>query len=133
MQNTISHFTAVLAAGKNLYVKKKPEQKVITRTLGCIFVSIVQSCIVLTQNYKNVFETINIIFMLHISGFKYALRAKVTSTVPPKTHWLDNAKGKYTESEISDTRSVLDVICVFIAYPVFWSLYTQSVQYLLYL
>jgi len=62
--------------------------------------------------------------------FKYALRAKFTSSVPSKTHWLDNAKGKYTESEISDTRSALSVICVFTAYPVFWSLYEQPVLYL---
>ncbi|XP_025204978.1 peptide transporter family 1-like [Melanaphis sacchari] len=55
----------------------------------------------------------------------YALRAKITSTVPSKTHWLENAKGKYTESEISDTRSILNVLCVFTAYPVFWSLFEQ--------
>ncbi|XP_022182964.1 peptide transporter family 2-like isoform X1 [Myzus persicae] len=82
----------IIIAGKNMYVKKKPENKVLIRTFGCIF------C---------------------------ALQAKITSTVPCKTHWLDNAKGKYTESEISDTKSVLKVICVFMAYPVFWSLYEQ--------
>ncbi|XP_016655946.1 peptide transporter family 1 isoform X2 [Acyrthosiphon pisum] len=84
---------AIFVAGKNMYVKKKPEQKVITRTFGCIF---------------------------------YAMRMKVTSAIPCQTHWLDNAKGKYTESEISDTRSVLDLLFVFTAYPVFWSLYSQS-------
>ncbi|XP_060842005.1 peptide transporter family 1-like isoform X2 [Rhopalosiphum padi] len=52
-----------------------------------------------------------------------ALRAKITSSVPFKAHWLEYAKEKYTESEISDTKSILDVICVFTAYPVFWSLY----------
>eukprot|EP00102_Acyrthosiphon_pisum_P021995 XP_016659205.1 PREDICTED: solute carrier family 15 member 2 isoform X1 [Acyrthosiphon pisum] len=83
---------AIFVAGKNTYVRKKPENNVLTRTFGCIF---------------------------------YALRAKFTSSVPCKTHWLDNAKGKYTESEISDTRSVLSVICVFTAYPVFWSLFEQ--------
>ncbi|XP_060881257.1 peptide transporter family 1-like isoform X2 [Metopolophium dirhodum] len=86
-------FIAIFVAGRNKYVKKKPEQKVITRTFGCIF---------------------------------YALRTKGTSAIPCQTHWLDNAKGKYTESEISDTRSVLDLLCVFTAFPVYWSLYTQS-------
>ena len=65
--------------------------------------------------------------------FKYALRMKMTSSVPSKDHWLDNAKGQNTESEISDTRSVLDVICVFSAYPVFWSLSELMVWYNIYL
>ncbi|XP_016659200.1 peptide transporter family 1 isoform X1 [Acyrthosiphon pisum] len=82
----------ILLSGKNMYVKKKPENNILTRTFGCIF---------------------------------YALRTKITSAAPCKTHWLDNAKGKFTESEISDTRSILDVICVFTAYPIFWSLYEQ--------
>lgn len=68
--------------------------------------------------------------MLYILDFKYAVRKKFTSAVPRKTHWLDNAKEMYTESEISDTKSVLDLICVFTTNPVFWSLFTQSVQYL---
>lgn len=55
----------------------------------------------------------------------YALRKKMTSPGPSKDHWLDNAKGQYTETEISDTKSVLSVICVFTAYPVFWSLLEQ--------
>ncbi|CAI6367983.1 unnamed protein product [Macrosiphum euphorbiae] len=56
----------------------------------------------------------------------YALRTKMTSRVPCQSHWLDNAKGVYTEAEISDTRTALDVISVFVAYPVFWSLYEQQ-------
>lgn len=43
------------------------------------------------------------------------------------THWLDHAKESYSETEISETKSVLDVITVFIAYPVFWALYEQQV------
>lgn len=75
---------------------------------------------------------LNVLTLFSILNFKYALRAKFALAAPSKSHWLDNAKGKYTESEISDTRSVLNVISVFIAYPVFWSLYEQPVQYLLY-
>eukprot|EP00102_Acyrthosiphon_pisum_P018742 XP_016655952.1 PREDICTED: peptide transporter family 2-like isoform X1 [Acyrthosiphon pisum] len=56
----------------------------------------------------------------------YALRTKITSRVPCQSHWLENAKGVYTETEISDTRTALDVISVFVAYPVFWSLYEQQ-------
>lgn len=51
----------------------------------------------------------------------------MTSRAPCQTHWLENAKGVYTETEISDTRTALDVIGVFAAYPVFWSLYEQQV------
>lgn len=43
------------------------------------------------------------------------------------THWLDYAKGSYTETEISETKSALHVITVFMAYPVFWALYEQQV------
>ncbi|CAH1716129.1 peptide transporter family 1-like [Aphis gossypii] len=84
---------AIFLSGKNMYVKKKPEQNVIARTFGCIF---------------------------------YALRTKITSRVPCQNHWLENAKGVYTETEISDTKTALEVIRVFVAFPVFWSLYEQQ-------
>lgn len=58
---------------------------------------------------------------------KYALRTKLTSSAPCKSHWLDNAKGVYAETEISDTRKALNAIVSFTAYPVFWALYEQQV------
>ncbi|XP_060839690.1 peptide transporter family 1-like isoform X2 [Rhopalosiphum padi] len=83
----------IFVSGRNMYVKKKPEQNVIARTFGCIF---------------------------------YALRTKITSRVPCQNHWLENAKGVYTETEIADTKTALEVISVFVAFPVFWSLYEQQ-------
>ncbi|XP_022170566.1 peptide transporter family 1-like isoform X2 [Myzus persicae] len=56
----------------------------------------------------------------------YAIRTKMTTSVPCQTHWLDNAKGAYTETEVSETRTSLNVISVFVAYPVFWSLFAQQ-------
>ncbi|XP_025204920.1 peptide transporter family 1-like isoform X2 [Melanaphis sacchari] len=56
----------------------------------------------------------------------YALRTKITSRVPCQNHWLENAKGVYTETEISDTKSALKVITVFVSFPIFWSLYEQQ-------
>ncbi|VVC33648.1 Hypothetical protein CINCED_3A018729 [Cinara cedri] len=84
---------AFFVAGKNTYLKKKPEHNAISRTFSCIF---------------------------------YALRKKLTSSVPYQTHWLDNAKGVYTDTEISETRMALNLIITFAAYPVFWALYEQQ-------
>jgi len=59
---------------------------------------------------------------------KYALRTKLTSSAPRKSHWLDNARGGYAETDISDTKKALNVIVAFTAYPVFWALYEQQVN-----
>ncbi|XP_025417483.1 solute carrier family 15 member 2-like isoform X2 [Sipha flava] len=85
---------AALLSGGNLYVKKKPERNVITRTFGCIF---------------------------------YALGKTFTSgTSRDNVRFLDRAKPEYTDEEIADTRSALNVITVFTAYPVFWALNEQQ-------
>ncbi|VVC33644.1 Proton-dependent oligopeptide transporter family,Major facilitator superfamily domain,PTR2 family [Cinara cedri] len=58
----------------------------------------------------------------------YAIRKKCTfssssDTVP---HWLDLASDKYSQTQISDTKSVLEVVYIYIAYPIFWALYEQQ-------
>lgn len=50
-----------------------------------------------------------------------------------KPHWLDHANSKYTETEVSDTKTALNVIAVFTTYPVFWSLLEQQVRFILHL
>ncbi|VVC33647.1 Proton-dependent oligopeptide transporter family,Major facilitator superfamily domain [Cinara cedri] len=79
--------------GRNLYIKRKPENHVIFRTFGCI-------C--------------------------YAIYKKITSKSDNAHHWLDRSKDKYTLIEISDTKAALDVIHIFIAFPVFNALYEQQ-------
>lgn len=59
--------------------------------------------------------------------FKYALRTKIFSSVPNTTHWLDNAKGVFTETEISETKTALRAISVFVTFPIFYALYEQQV------
>lgn len=60
--------------------------------------------------------------------FKYALRKKCTTSVSDNVHWLDLAGKKYSQIQISDTKSALDVLHIFIAFPVFWALYGQLVN-----
>ncbi|VVC33646.1 Proton-dependent oligopeptide transporter family,Major facilitator superfamily domain [Cinara cedri] len=55
----------------------------------------------------------------------YAIRKKCTSPVSDCAHWLDHAGKKYSQIQISDTKSALEVIHIFIAFPAFWALYGQ--------
>lgn len=60
--------------------------------------------------------------------FKYALRKRLTSSTSDKTHWIDHAINKYSEIEMSSTKAALEVLYIFIAYPIFWALYEQLVN-----
>jgi dipeptide/tripeptide permease len=50
-----------------------------------------------------------------------------SGTSRDNVRFLDRAKPEYTDEEIADTRSALNVITVFTAYPVFWALNEQQV------
>jgi len=43
-----------------------------------------------------------------------------------KEHWLDYAKGKYSEDLVDDTKSLLRVLKIFLPIPVFWALFDQT-------
>ncbi|XP_025417618.1 peptide transporter family 1-like isoform X2 [Sipha flava] len=91
--------TVVLASGRNVCTKMKPDNHAVFRTIGCMF---------------------------------YGLRAKcISSRSPRNNHWLDNAKDEYTETEISEMKTFLNVITVFTAYPMYWALYEQSSRWTL--
>ncbi|XP_060881266.1 peptide transporter family 2-like isoform X2 [Metopolophium dirhodum] len=83
----------VFILGRNLYVKKKPENHVIFKTFGCIL---------------------------------YGVREKIVSSSSSEAHWLDIAGNKYSKTEVSDTKTALEVLYPYIAYPVFWALYEQQ-------
>lgn len=52
----------------------------------------------------------------------------VSSNTTTKSHWLNYADDKFSEKEISDIRSALDVIYLFIPFPFFWALFDQQVR-----
>jgi len=45
-----------------------------------------------------------------------------------KSHWLNYADDKFSEKEISNIRSALDVIYLFTQFPFFWALFDQQVR-----
>lgn len=104
--------------GSKLYIKRKPEDNVIFGTFGCIFVST-------HVIYHGDFINHRIFFAL----FKYALRKKYTLPSSDNAHWLDRASNKYSQMQISDTKSALGVLYIFIGYPIFWALYEQQVNF----
>ncbi|XP_050436399.1 peptide transporter family 1-like isoform X2 [Adelges cooleyi] len=65
-----------------------------------------------------IFKTLSCIF--------YALRQKISSPTPVRQHWIQYAKSKYSEREVSDTKAALDILLIFTAYPIFWALYEQQ-------
>lgn len=60
--------------------------------------------------------------------FKYALRKRLTLSTSDGAHWIDHASHKYSKIEVSSTKAALEVLYIFIAYPVFWALYEQQVN-----
>lgn len=56
------------------------------------------------------------------------MRKKITSSMSDHTHWMDNARGAYSETEIIETKMALNAISVFVTFPVFWALYEQQVN-----
>lgn len=83
----------IFILGRNMYVKRKPENHIIFKTFGCIF---------------------------------YAARKKIVSLTSNKDRSLDVTSNKYSKIEVSDTNSALEVLYIFIAYPVFWALFEQQ-------
>ncbi|KAF0768203.1 peptide transporter family 1-like isoform X2 [Aphis craccivora] len=53
-------------------------------------------------------------------------RLSHVSSNTKKVHWLNYADDKFSEKEISDIRSALDVIYLFIPFPFFWALFDQQ-------
>ncbi|XP_050534146.1 peptide transporter family 1-like isoform X2 [Daktulosphaira vitifoliae] len=56
----------------------------------------------------------------------YALRKKLFSTTDQKQHWIESARSKYTDVEVSDSKAALEVLLIFLSYPLFWALYEQQ-------
>jgi len=52
----------------------------------------------------------------------------MVSSSTTKSHWLNYADDKFSEKEISDIRSALDVIYLFTPFPFFWALFDQQVR-----
>lgn len=59
---------------------------------------------------------------------KYAARKKIVSLTSNKDRSLDVTGNKYSKIEVSDTNAALEVLYIFIAYPVFWALFEQQVS-----
>ncbi|XP_050436863.1 peptide transporter family 1-like isoform X2 [Adelges cooleyi] len=88
--------TIVFISGKRLYKIKKPESNVIVMASKCIYSAL-----------KN--------------------KIKLASDSSKKDNWLDYADSNiYSESEIADVRSALNVIYLFIPFPFFWALFDQQ-------
>jgi dipeptide/tripeptide permease len=55
-----------------------------------------------------------------------ALKTKITSSSPKKSHWLDYADHKYDNQFISDAKSFAKVTFMFLPLPIFWALFDQQ-------
>lgn len=61
---------------------------------------------------------------------QYALKKKLfmISSNTKRSHWLNYADDKFSEKEISDIHSALDVMYLFTPFPFFWALFDQQVR-----
>lgn len=86
----------VFGLGRPLYKVKKPEGNIVLNVIKCIFYSISKK--------------------LHMKNDNNIKR----------DHWLDHADDKYDKNLISDIKSTLKVLVLFIPLPMFWALYDQQ-------
>ncbi|KAI0224369.1 Solute carrier family 15 member 2 [Lamellibrachia satsuma] len=82
-----------------------------------------------TRWYKRVETKENVIGMM-FGCIWTALRGKCSCRKNvdegPKEHWLDHAEGRYTKTFVSDVKCVLQVMYLFLPFPIFWALFDQQ-------
>ncbi|XP_027843456.2 peptide transporter family 1-like [Aphis gossypii] len=68
------------------------------------------------------------VIVTSFSCIYHAIKRRLShvSSNTKKVHWLNYADDKFSEKEISDIRSALDVIYLFIPFPFFWALFDQQ-------
>ncbi|KAL5232675.1 hypothetical protein ACI65C_000085 [Semiaphis heraclei] len=68
------------------------------------------------------------VIVTSFSCIYHAIKRRLShvSSNTKKCHWLNYADDKYSEKEISDIRTALDVIYLFIPLPFFWALFDQQ-------
>ena len=42
-------------------------------------------------------------------------------------HWLDHAKGKYSNQLVEDTKILIKVLVLYLPLPIYWALFDQQV------
>lgn len=44
----------------------------------------------------------------------------------PKSHWLDHAEEKFGEQIVEDTKTVINILVLYIPLPIYWAVYSQQ-------
>lgn len=44
----------------------------------------------------------------------------------PKNHWLDYSEGKFGSQIVTDTKTVLNVLVLYLPLPIYWAVYVQQ-------
>lgn len=44
----------------------------------------------------------------------------------PKNHWLDYSEDKYGSQIVSDTKTVVNILLVYLSLPIYWAVYVQQ-------
>jgi len=88
--------TVILVIGKPFYTLKPPQGNIITSVAGAI--------------------------ALGVKGKINGLLKRGEK----KAHFLDHAKGKYSDDMVEDTKGLLRILKIFIPIPIFWALFDQQ-------
>lgn len=100
---------AIFVCGTRLYVRAPPSGNMLVKVLACIFVRI----FIINSN----------IFIIP-DRFQTAINQKFNQRRKHKVlHWLDYAEEKHGLKLVENTKSVLNVLVMFVPLPVFWSGY----------
>uniref|UniRef100_A0AAG5DLX8 Oligopeptide transporter 1 n=1 Tax=Anopheles atroparvus TaxID=41427 RepID=A0AAG5DLX8_ANOAO len=66
-----------------------------------------------------------IVLVFKCIGNALSVRAK-ERTISPRSHWLDYAEPKYGKNIVSDIKSLLKILVLYIPLPVYWALFEQQ-------
>uniref|UniRef100_A0A182IZF0 F-box domain-containing protein n=1 Tax=Anopheles atroparvus TaxID=41427 RepID=A0A182IZF0_ANOAO len=66
-----------------------------------------------------------IVLVFKCIGNALSVRTK-ERTISPRSHWLDYAEPKYGKNIVSDIKSLLKILVLYIPLPVYWALFEQQ-------
>ena len=67
--------------------------------------------------------------LIFLCLFQLGVKGKINGLLKrgeKKAHFLDHAKGKYSEDMVEDTKGLLRILKIFIPIPIFWALFDQQ-------
>lgn len=105
----------ILVCGNSSFVKKPPSGNMLIKVFKCFQV---RCCSLKASSF--------VFTYLHLqNGIAGKVKAKFRNTTP-KEHWLDYAEEKFGSMIVKDTKTVVNILVLFLPLPIYWAVYVQQ-------